>query len=588
MIKYKNCAICSNLFEQKGNKKYCWKEIKKSCPDCDVEIVTHCHPGERSFCLKCAKENGNKRQSIIMKKKFETGEMLGYRDPAIQAKAREAIKEKYGVENPSQIPEVKEKIRKTNIKKFGGASPFASEEVQKKIRATNLERYGAENVFNSPEIQERIKETFKERYGVESALQHKEFFDKQRKSLKEKYGVEVPLKNPDILAKQQATVQRKYGVNNSAKIDFVRKNSRDNNLFVTDENFIAFVRNFNANNDSKVSVNDLVKQFNYASESPVYKRIRLLGLSEEIDFKYSSVNEKWRDLIHSELGVLLEREGNIFGNKKWRCDLFSVEHKVAVDINPTISHSTQKAHPFFIPKAVKYHQDRALSAESNGWLLYQIYDWTDEELALKQLANLFHLNSNRVFARQCKIVRPSKETVKDFLDVFHLQKGSAVGNIFFGLEFEGELVQVMTFSKERFRGSKNGFELIRLASDGTVVGGASRLFKAFIREFDPERVKTFASLDTGHGKVYEKMGFVFEGLAGLNAFYANPVTLDSIKVTRCTQLFRKEYESLGLTQKEYMNSKGYFRINDAGNKIFVWSRYNNSNNNDSLLESEVF
>lgn len=30
------------------------------------------------------------------------------------------------------------------------------------------------------------------------------------------------------------------------------------------------------------------------------------------------------------------------------------------------------------------------------------------------------------------------------------------------------------------------------------------------------------------------------------------------------------YKSLSLTQQEYMNSIGYYRINDAGSKLFTW------------------
>jgi len=62
------------------------------------------------------------------------------------------------------------------------------------------------------------------------------------------------------------------------------------------------------------------------------------------------------------------------------------------------------------------------------------------------------------------------------------------------------------------------------------------------------------------------------GLANLNAYYANIDTGEAYKVTACSAKFRSEYESLGMTQQEYMNSKRFYRINDAGNKIFEWKR----------------
>lgn len=106
-----------------------------------------------------------------------------------------------------------------------------------------------------------------------------------------------------------------------------------------------------------------------------------------------------------------------------------------------------------------------------------------------------------------------------------------------------------------------------------VVGGASRLFKAFINsDYKPNKVKTFADYSKGQGKIYNRLGMEYVGLANLNGLYANIDTGEAYKVTSCTAKFRDEYESLGMTQQEYMNSKRFYRINDAGNKIFEWKR----------------
>lgn len=96
---------------------------------------------------------------------------------------------------------------------------------------------------------------------------------------------------------------------------------------------------------------------------------------------------------------------------------------------------------------------------------------------------------------------------------------------------------------------------------------------AFVNsEHKPTRIKTFVDYSKGQGKTYEYMGMKCVGLANLNAYYANIDTGEAYKVTAITSKFKSEYDKLGQTQQEYMNSKRFFRINDAGNKIFEWVR----------------
>jgi hypothetical protein len=77
----------------------------------------------------------------------------------------------------------------------------------------------------------------------------------------------------------------------------------------------------------------------------------------------------------------------------------------------------------------------------------------------------------------------------------------------------------MTFGAPRYgRGSEKEirWEMLRFCSkDGvTVVGGASKLFKAFVSECSPESVLSYANLDISNGGMYEALGFEFSRLTG--------------------------------------------------------------------------
>ena len=80
------------------------------------------------------------------------------------SKCREAMRDKYNVENASQLGWVKDKIEKTCLVRYGGKSPFESDIVQAKIKNTNIERYGVDNPIKNELIRNKIKETNKKKY----------------------------------------------------------------------------------------------------------------------------------------------------------------------------------------------------------------------------------------------------------------------------------------------------------------------------------------------------------------------------------------------------------------------------------------
>lgn len=134
-----------------------------------------------------------------------------------------------------------------------------------------------------------------------------------------------------------------------------------------------------------------------------------------------------------------------------------------------------------------------------------------------------------IFARNCKVCRIDKPTAAAFLAAAH-RLGDTTCRYRFGLFTrrstgateptfpEGTLVAVAEFSNAR-KWIKEGkevrsYEWIRYASlPGTrVVGGMSKLLKAFVDEVKPDDVMSYcdASAEDG-GEAYEKMGFTLEG-----------------------------------------------------------------------------
>ena len=65
---------------------------------------------------------------------------------SVSSQKKKTIKEKYGVDNVSQIEEIKEKKRKKCLETYGVDNNFKSDEIKQKIKKFWLTEYGADNV----------------------------------------------------------------------------------------------------------------------------------------------------------------------------------------------------------------------------------------------------------------------------------------------------------------------------------------------------------------------------------------------------------------------------------------------------------
>ena len=122
---------------------------------------------------------------------------------------KKTILEKYGVENPFQVPEFKEKIKETNKKRYGSETPFAFGQDRYKQRIK--EKYGVDNVFQLEEVKEKIKNTCIKKYGVEYSAQATEVKEKIKNTCIKKYGVESVLASPLVRQKIENTNMERYG-----------------------------------------------------------------------------------------------------------------------------------------------------------------------------------------------------------------------------------------------------------------------------------------------------------------------------------------------------------------------------------------
>ena len=216
---------------------------------------------------------------------------------------------------------------------------------------------------------------------------------------------------------------------------------------------------------------------------------------------YDVVLKMCPDAVQSDHSVLGRRE----------LDIYIPSKKIAIEFNGVYWHSDKI-------KPKKYHYDKWKDCKEKGIRLIQILDIDWKNNREKMLSIIKHAIGNndlrKVNARQCIIVDLKAKEVENFFYENHPQ-GPVRNPINHGLiSPEGDLVAVMSFGfGKTSRGSSAKtatWELSRYATSCVVRGGASKLFKHFLRTYCPKEVKSFSMNDWFGGGLYEKLGFVGE------------------------------------------------------------------------------
>lgn len=264
------------------------------------------------------------------------------------------------------------------------------------------------------------------------------------------------------------------------------------------------------------------------------------------------------DWQHSDRSILKTHELDIVNHTK----------KLAIEYCGLYWHSEQAG------KDSSYHQNKFIKCKEAGYKLLTIFETDDENKVHSLLKTCLNLNT-RLYARNCVSKQISKTIANEFNKNHHLS--SSVGaTIHYGLYHEEELVMVLSMGKSRFNKSYE-YECTRMTSHSefTVVGGASKLFSAFIKDHDPSSIITYADLRFGTGEVYRKCGFKENKITPPNYWYFNTsydrlysrVAFQKHKLSKMLSI----YDS-SKTEYQNMLDNKWDRIWDCGNGSYVWVR----------------
>lgn len=492
---------------------------------------------------------------------------LGNKD--IREKAKQTYKEKTGYETPFSNPEVQRKSEETNLTKYGVRRPYQNSEIYQKMKSSVQAHYGVDNVMKSKLIQDKVKKTCLSKYGNECFLQSDKGKRAHQEAMKTKYGVSYFSQSKDWKLARML---------DPSKIDNLMKFRENPGLFLSTQF------------SDKPSLKELSTKLGI-HENSVGQLIIEFRLQNEVRYVYSAMEEDVANFIYSlDSNICLER--NIHSIiPPLELDLYLPDYKLGIECNPTSTHnSSVDAFTGKPDTALKYnyHRNKTDICEDKEIRLFHIfgYEWMHSRSIIQSMIrNLIKKNEIKMYARNLTIREVDRSEANEFLENNHRQ-GRSTSSVRLGLYHENKLISLMTFghfrstigAKEDFS-TENDWELVRFCNElnTSVVGGASKLFKYFIKNYDPNVIISYSDRAHTSGRLYEVLGFRSLRISDPGYVWVDLKTdkayhrINAQKRNICEFLKDKDID-LSKTEKQIMEEHGFVQVFDSGTITWMWNK----------------
>jgi hypothetical protein len=280
-----------------------------------------------------------------------------------------------------------------------------------------------------------------------------------------------------------------------------------------------------------------------------------------------------------EVKKFLDEIGAYYIHSDWKTltdgkelDFVLPNNNLAIEFNGIYWHSELQG------KKQNYHLNKTKMCEEKGINLLHIleHEWnnpTKQEIWKSIIKSKLNMH-NKIGARKCVLKQVDKLEERSFLEQNHLQ-GFVGSKIAIGLYYNNELINLMTFGKNRMSSSVE-WELLRFASklNTSVVGGASKLLKYFTNNYSSDLV-SYSDKRYSQGNMYKQLGFKFSHNSPPNQFYFKNGGKVNILESRHKYMKHKLPDVLPIFDKRLtawknMVINNYNRIWDCGNGVWIY------------------
>lgn len=528
------CRICGKHFTNSVSYKL---HVEREHGLEWIQFLRDYYPEKHGYCCVCGKPTSFR--SFNEGFKHHCSKECLKNDPEFIKKKKEIYRNLSDEEKKQRV----DKTRETNLKKYGVETTLLVKEFKEKAKQTCLEKYGNEWYFASDEGK---LHSFWNKCTEEEIKSRQQSIEK---TCLKKYGVNNPSKSDKI--------KRKIGYKlKSAKYD---KIIHDLGLYgiklneTKEEYCTRKIHSFSC------SVHGEFKAESNGSYIHCPKCTQLRQTSSFEKSIISFIKEHYD-------GEIIENSRSLIEGKE--IDIYIPEFKVGIEFDGLYWHSNH-----FLDSG--YHFEKTVKCQEKGIQLVHVFEseWVLKSDIVKSiLLSKIGIYEKRIYARKCTIKKVDSKIERGFLEKCHIQ-GYVPSSCAYGLYFNDELIEIASFRKSRYK--KDEWELLRFCTKLNMqcVGGLGRLIHCF-RKMNPDvKLVTYCDRRYSNGNGYFKSGWKLLYETEPNYFYfkKGSMVLESRLKYQKSKLssLLTEFDPL-LTEKENMNSNGYWWIYDSGNYKFIY------------------
>lgn len=490
------------------------------------------------------------------------------------------------------------KSRKTYSRFCSAKCSANSKSTRNKFEETCLEKYQVSNPNKTNEVKSRRKKTVQRIYSVDNISQAKAVKEMKKTTCRSNFGVDFPMQSVLVRKKSAETLKERYNVSNIMEISEIREKASIRARK-------SMLERYGVNNPSYINLDKKITKFllnkpklkkwliiQHHTLRRTHKQIaRILNIApSSVDSYCKQFNIETRyyspiSNTHSEVLEYVKKltKKPVYVNYRGLNDLTELDIyipclKIGIEVNGIYWHSEGLND---IPNPNR-HLKKTEACLKQGITLLHITEteWLDpikQSIWKSKLDLLLGQPLEVIYARNCEVKLISSRACSEFLKLNHLQ-GSVNSKIKLGLFYRDRLYAVMTFSKSRFSVLEDCYEMLRFCSlvNTRVTGGASKLFKYFIRNYKFNKLVTYADRRYSQGNLYKALGFTHTHNTKPGFYYwlssYNNYTLESRLSYQKHKLSKKlKIYDPQLTSHQNMFNNGYRRIWDCGHSHFVYS-----------------
>lgn len=419
----------------------------------------------------------------------------------------------------------------TMVQRYGVPHALQSQEFVEKAEATQLKKYGVKHAAQSEQVKQKTREMFIEKYGVPTPFQMDDFQEKSTKTCLEKYGVSFTSQIPGRTEKMQATNLDRYGATYPLGSQELASKVREQMQAKYGVPYYCMT------NECRSKQKQTISSFNRA----MMQKLSDAGIESTPE------------------DICIDR---------YSYDIHLTGTNILIEVNPTDTHNAICNPWANVGLDINYHKHKSQLASDNGYRCIHIWDWDDSEKIVSMLKP-----KTAVYARQCKIKPISADDAKTFERLYHLQNDVRGQKICYGLYYNDELVQIMTFGTPRYNANYQ-YELLRLCSNNkyAVVGGAEKLWKHFLKFHHPVSVISYCDRSKFTGGVYSRLNMQLHHITDPNKVWSKNtqmITNNLLNQRGYDQLFHTSYGK-GTSNEQLMIDNGWLPVYDCGQAVYVY------------------